>query len=205
MVCKNHNHVCKKQHNHKDKPSSVGFTQGKQGMTRRIGWRLYTLLSEEERDEIESLLMIENNENVIERRIKELREKVRSEHRVIFGKREKGRMGHVTYVNYAGHQDEIPQERVLWSYFSGTIEERGGITPAIVDACWTERLMVLIVKEFNMKSLYVTDDNVETKLHLKPSAKRINEVLSDGDYMAEIQKVLRPIENELAAGLMLKR
>lgn len=171
-------------------------------MNRRIGWRLNTLLTNEERDLLEALLIMGPHEEKTSLKLKELCNRVRDEHRVIFGTAQPNQ---VTYKNYAGNEDTIPSERLLWNFFPGTLDQRGGMKPSVTDVCWTLNIVVLLVRVGAIRSLLVAHDDVETEINVKPKARTIEEVLNDGDYMAPIGKVLEPIANELATGLMMKR
>jgi len=171
-------------------------------MNRRIGWRLYTLLTLEERELLEALLIVGPEKPETETKVNRLRTIVRNEHRVIFG-RSSG--GIVTYKSYAGPEDSIPSERLLWNFFPGTLDERGGILPAVIDVCWTANVVVLLVRINAIRSLLVSDGNIETEINVKASTRTIEEALNDSDYKGPIAKVLAPVSNELATGLMMKR
>lgn len=173
-------------------------------MNRRIGWRLNTLLTGVERDLLEALLIMGPEKRDTMVRVKELRDTTRADHRVIFGKASGGR-GLVTYKNYAGNEDSIPAERLLWNFFPGTLDERGGMIPNIIDVCWTANIVVVLVRVGAVRSLLVADENVETEINVKASSRTIEEVLNDADYMDPIAKVLKPVSDELATALMMKR
>lgn len=171
-------------------------------MNRRIGWRLYTLLTLEERELLEALLIVGPEKQETEDKVRKMNARVQSEHRVIFGG---SSGGIVTYKGYAGNEDSIPAERLLWNFFPGTLDERGGLMPAIIDVCWTANFVVLLVRVNAVRSLLVTDGNIETEINVKASTRTIEEALNDSDYKGPIAKVLAPVSNELATGLMMER
>ncbi len=171
-------------------------------MNRRIGWRLHTLLTSEERDSLEAHLIMGPEMLVTALKVKGLNGLVRDTRRVIFGT---ARGNQVTYKNYAGNEDTIPAERLLWNFFPGTLDERGGLIPSVIDVCWTANIVVILVKVNAVRSLLVTDGNIETEINVKASSRTIEEVLNDGDYMDPIGKVLKPVSDELATALMMKR
>lgn len=168
-------------------------------LTRRIGWRLNTLLTSGEREILEALLTMGPAHDRTEAKIKALMRQVRNEHRVIFGK--VSRDNFVTYKNYAGNEDEVQISRLFWNFFPGTIEERGGIIPVALDVAWTANLVVMVVR----KSLLIAHDDIETEIEIMRKPRTIEEVLNDGEYIEPVRKILEPIANELATGLMMKR
>jgi hypothetical protein len=176
-------------------------------MNRRIGWRLHTLLTDEERDLLEALLIMGPEQKKTSEKLKELIQRTIDQHRVIFGATDtrSTRGDLVTYRNYAGNEDTIPAERLLWNFFPGTLDERGGMVPKVRDVAWTMNIVVVLVQVNAVRSVLVAHDDVETEVAVKPTARTIADVLNDGDYMEPIAQVLAPVANELASGLMMKR
>lgn len=171
-------------------------------MKRLIGWRLNTLLTGKERDYLEGLMTLAPEDAKTTVQIRGLRDLARKERRVLFGKASGGT---VEYKNYAGNEDSIPSERLLWNFFPGTLDERGGMRPTVVDVWWTMDLMILLVKVGSVRSLLVSDENAETEIHVQARMRTIEEALNDGSYIGPVKKVLEPITNELTTALMMKR
>ena len=171
-------------------------------MKRRIGWRLYTLLTLQERELLEAKFIVGPEKKETTEAVRRLEARVRREHRVIFGK-SGGAL--INYETYAGVTGLINSERLLWIFFPGTIDEHGGMLPTVTDVCWTANIVVLLVRVGAIRSLLVADDNTETEINVKRTARTIEEALNDGECMDLIGKVLKPVSDELATGLMMKR